>query len=137
MARDDNGWEASAAAWIADMAERGDFAREHVIETPLLARIEAGKFTRTVDIGCGEGRLCRAMQAMGIATVGVEPTPTLRQTAQARDPGGVYVDALAETLPFADNSFDLAVSCLTLIDIDDIDQQSRKWRGCWHRAVRR
>lgn len=73
MTRDDNGWEASAAAWIVDMAERGGFAREHVIDAPLLARIEAGKFTRAVGIGCGEGRLRPAMQAMGIAAVGVEP----------------------------------------------------------------
>ena len=39
--------------------------------------------------------------------------------ARTRDPQGNYLQARAEALPFADASFDLAVSYLTLIDIDD------------------
>lgn len=114
----DNGWDASADAWITEMGEGGDFARRHVLDGPMLDLIGAGGFARALDVGSGEGRLCRAMQRVGIATVGVEPTAKLRQAAQDRDPAGSYIDAMAEDLPFADGSFDLVVSCLTLIDID-------------------
>ncbi|MBK4215923.1 class I SAM-dependent methyltransferase [Paracoccus caeni] len=118
---DDNGWSTSARAWIADMGEVGDFARQHVIDRPVEALIQAGGFRHALDLGCGEGRLCRKMRDMGIKVVGVEPTAELREAAEARDPAGRYVDARAESLPFADASFDLVVACLTLIDIDGIE----------------
>ncbi|AGT09659.1 class I SAM-dependent methyltransferase [Paracoccus aminophilus] len=121
MDRTDNGWETSAAAWIADMGERGDFSRIHVLDAPMLARIRGRGFQTALDVGSGEGRFCRMMQAEGIAATGVEPTPSLRAAAEARDPAGNYVDAQAEALPFDTASFDLVVSYLTLIDIDGIE----------------
>ena len=118
----ENGWEASASAWIADMGEHGDFARQYVLDAPMLARVEGRSFQNALDVGCGEGRFCRLLQAQGLTTTGVEPTDSLRNAAEARDPGGNYVNALAEDLPFEDASFDLVVSYLTLIDIDEIDR---------------
>jgi SAM-dependent methyltransferase len=50
----------------------------------------------------------------------VDPTPALIATAGARDPEGTYLEGSAESLPFPDESFDLVVSYLTLIDIPDI-----------------
>ncbi len=122
----DNGWENSAAAWIADQGEAGDFSRQYVLDAPMLARIRQGRaegrFASALDVGSGEGRFCRILGAEGIAATGLEPTPTLRATARNRDPEGCYVNGRAEALPFADASFDLVISYLTLIDIDGIDQ---------------
>ncbi len=120
MERTDNGWESSAAAWIADMGENGDFSRQHVLDAPMLARVKSGQFQTALDVGSGEGRFCRMLQALGLETTGVEPTETLRATAQSRDPEGSYVAARAEAMPFEDDRFDLVMSYLTLIDIDDI-----------------
>lgn len=114
-----NGWEASAAAWIADMGQEGDFARRSVLDGPMVARVTGRGFRAALDVGCGEGRFCRMLSAQGIATTGVEPTRALREAAISRDPVGRYVDAMAESLPFANDSFDLVVSYLTLMDIDD------------------
>lgn len=119
MTESSNGWETSAAAWIADMGEQGDFGRRFVLDGPMLARVTGRGFRTALDIGCGEGRFCRMLSAQGIATTGIEPTRTLRDTAIRRDPDGRYVDAMAEALPFPDDSFDLVVSYLTLVDIDD------------------
>jgi SAM-dependent methyltransferase len=117
----DNGWEASAQAWIASMGDVGDFSRQYVLDPPMLARVRQRGFMRALDVGCGEGRFCRLLHAEGVATVGVEPSPSLRRAALARDPAGDYVEAVAERLPFPAESFDLVVCYLTLIDIDDID----------------
>lgn len=115
-----NGWDESAAAWIADQGERGDFGRAFVLDTPMLERVRAGQFTRALDVGCGEGRFCRMMQQLGIATIGIDPTEALINEAQRRDPNGDYRLGQAESLEFADSSFDLVVAYLTLIDIDDL-----------------
>ncbi|SMO67089.1 class I SAM-dependent methyltransferase [Paracoccus laeviglucosivorans] len=116
---DSNGWDASAEAWIADMGDSGDFSRRHVLDRPMLARV--GQVGTALDVGCGEGRFCRMLAARGIRTTGIDPTQRLIQTARERHPEGRYLEARAEALPFDDASFDLVVSYLTLIDIDDSD----------------
>ena len=119
MQMENNGWDDSAEAWIADMGDKGDFSRRHVLDAPMLALARGRGFRTALDIGCGEGRFCRMLAAEGIATTGIDPTLRLLDAARARDPQGSYLQARAEALPFADASFDLAVSYLTLIDIDD------------------
>ena len=115
-----NGWEESVAAWIADMGERGDYGREFVLDTPMMERVRAGHFATALDVGCGEGRFCRMMQTAGVATIGIDPVDALLAHARKLDPTGNYRLGKAESLPFPDNSFDLVVSYLTLIDIDDV-----------------
>jgi SAM-dependent methyltransferase len=115
----DDGWEASAEAWIASQGERGDFGREHVLDPVMLERVVLEPVPRALDVGSGEGRFCRLLRAKGIDAVGVEPTATLRDEALRRDPGGDYRDGRGEALDFADDSFDLVVSYLTLIDMAD------------------
>ncbi len=114
-----NGWDDSAEAWIADMGQEGDFARRHVLDAPMLDRVRKGGFRNALDVGCGEGRFCRMLAAAGIETTGIDPTARLLDAARERDPQGRYVEARAEALPFDPASFDLVVSYLTLIDIDD------------------
>ncbi len=114
-----NGWDQSAEAWITSMGTRGDFGREHVLDPVMLERLRSKSYQYALDVGCGEGRFCRMLQSRGIATVGIDPTPQLLHEARARDPRGDYRLAHAEQLPFGDARFDLVVSYLTLIDIDD------------------
>ena len=114
-----NGWEYSAGPWIAKMGERGDWGREHVLDPVMLERVSARQFARALDVGCGEGRFCRALKARHIPVVGIDPTQALLAQASKRDPSGDYRLARAEALPFADADFDLVISYLTLIDIAD------------------
>lgn len=114
-----NGWDASAQAWIDSNGERGDWGREHVLDPVMRARIEAGHFRTALDVGCGEGRFCRVLASMGIAATGIDPTTPLLTTARERDPSGDYRNGRAEQMDFADASFDLVVSYITLIDIPD------------------
>jgi SAM-dependent methyltransferase len=117
----DNGWEQSAAAWIADMGETGDFSRRYVLDPVMLERALSRSPRTALDVGCGEGRFCRMLSEHGIETTGLDPTAGLIEAARRRDPGaGHYVRAAAEQIPFAEASFDLVVSYLSLIDIADI-----------------
>ena len=113
------GWNESAQAWIAAVGDRGDWAREHVIDPAMLGRIEKRGFRSALDVGCGEGRFCRLLRQRGIDAIGIDPTPALIEEARRRDASGRYLIGKAERLAFDDQKFDLVVSCLTLIDIAD------------------
>ena len=114
-----NGWEFSAQAWIDAMGERGDWAREHVLDPVMLGRVGAGRFRTALDVGCGEGRFCRLLKAAGVTVTGIDPTAALLEMAKHRDPSGDYRPGRAEELDFDAASFDLVVSYLTLVDIAD------------------
>lgn len=115
-----NGWEDSAAAWVASQGERGDFGRQYVLDPVMLPRALAVAPRSALDAGCGEGRFCRMLRAHGVNVTGVDPTHNLIAEARRRDPDGHYVEAGAEALPFANGTFDLVVSYLALIDIPDL-----------------
>ncbi len=117
----DNGWAASARSWIARQESGGDFARRHVLDGPMLAQATVRPPRRALDVGCGEGRFCRLLTGAGIAATGLDPTPAMIEEARKREPGGQYVVGAAEALPFDIARFDLVVSYLSLIDIDDCE----------------
>src|SRR5690349_14891258 len=117
-----NGWDGSAQAWIDSMGERGergDWGRQHVLDPVMMARVTQGQFGNALDVGCGEGRFCRMLRAAGVQATGIDPTRKLLELARERDPAGDYRLGRAEQLEFAESSFDLAVSYITLIDIPD------------------
>lgn len=115
-----SGWDESADAWIGEMGHDGDWGRRHVLDAPMLARVTDRGFRHAVDLGCGEGRFCRRLKTLGIATIGIDPTIALIEQARRLDPGGDYRIEPAEAMSLADRSCDLAVAYLSLIDIDDL-----------------
>lgn len=117
----DNGWDASAEAWIASQGDDGDWGRRFVLDRPMLERIAGRGFATALDVGCGEGRFARLLQREGIRTVGIDPTETLIARARALDPGGDYRVATAESMDVPPASFDLVVSYLSLVDMEHLD----------------
>ena len=115
----DNGWESSAQAWIDSIGERGDWGRQHVLDPVMLGRVANGHFGNALDVGCGEGRFCRMLKAAGVRATGIDPMRRFIDVARLRDPEGDYRLGSAEALEFADASFDLVVSYITLVDIPD------------------
>jgi SAM-dependent methyltransferase len=59
------------------------------------------------------------MAPLGIETTGIDPTEQLLAFARNAHPSGRYLPGRAEKLDFPDESFDLVVSYLSLIDIPD------------------
>jgi SAM-dependent methyltransferase len=116
-------FEDQAQSWIALARGRDDsywFYRDAFFELVP----EPG--ARTVELGCGEGRVVRDLVARGHRAVGVDSSPTLIEAAREVDPDGEYVLADATSLPFEDESFDLAVSYNALMDIDDMPDAVRE-----------
>jgi SAM-dependent methyltransferase len=114
----DGGWSYSADAWIK-------LAPDHATRSLLLDPVmiaESGEVAgrRVLDLGCGEGRFSRLLSAEGATTVGIDPIwKMLEAASQTGDPSESYVLGAGEILPFADQSFDLVIAYLCLIDITD------------------
>lgn len=117
---DENGWVSSAAAWLDRMPDKGDFAREFILDDLMLKRVEKSAAKTMLDIGCGDGRFCRMVQRLGVRPTGMDPVERFIEYAQKNQPSARYVTGFAENLPFEDSEFDLVVFYLSLIDIDDI-----------------
>ena len=84
---------------------------------------------RTLELGCGEGRVVRDLAERGHSVVGVDASPTLVAAARELDPTGEYLVGDAAALPFEDGSFDLAVAYNSLMDLDDLETTvSEVWR---------
>lgn len=114
-------WDQSAAAWIESLET--DATRNGLLD-PIVERLLAGELAanggmRLLDVGCGEGRFCRKMQALGASTVGVDPTEALVAHARKLDPLGEYHVSAAEDLSL-DSRFDAVLFYLSLVDISDI-----------------
>jgi ubiquinone/menaquinone biosynthesis C-methylase UbiE len=112
-----NGWEESSNAWIADMGENGDKGRQFILDPALLKLIKSEDYKSALDVGCGEGRMCRLLAKNGIKPIGIDPTLPLIEHARNLDNSNEYIKCFAENLPFEDNKFDLVLSCMSLIDI--------------------
>jgi SAM-dependent methyltransferase len=111
-------WEAEAANWIAWTRKPGHDAYWWYRDSFFDLLPAAGG--RTLEIGCGEGRVVRDLAARGHRVVGIDSAPTMLAAAREADPDGEYVLADAAALPFADGEFDLVVAYNSLMDIEDM-----------------
>jgi ubiquinone/menaquinone biosynthesis C-methylase UbiE len=105
--------------------ETGDPWHRTLIDPGLFARIgtlRAG--IRVLDMGCGNGYIARRMARAGARVVGVDASRELIERARAREaaePLGVvyHLANAADLRMLGDQSFDLGVANMSLIDIED------------------
>lgn len=71
-----------------------------------------------LEIGCGSGRWCHYLSASG-PVVGVDIAPSMVRRARQLGRGPQFCLGSAQALPFADNSFELALSVTVLMHVPD------------------
>jgi SAM-dependent methyltransferase len=112
-------WEENAEAWIAWARAPGhdSYWRFH---RDLFLELVPPPSGRTLDVGCGEGRLARDLTALGHDVVAVDSSPTMLAAAREAAPEMDLHLADAAALPFADASFGLVVAFMSFQDVDDL-----------------
>lgn len=122
-------WEKNAANWAA-WARKPDFDSYWKYAQTFFELVPPpGR--RTLEVGCGEGRVSRDLAARGHHVFAVDTSPTLIRLAHDADASVAYVRCDAAALPFQDESFDLAVFYNSLMDFDDMDTSvARQGESC-------
>ena len=110
------------------VSEREDKAGQNEYRRELLS----GARGRAIEIGAGNGRNFPHYPAAVTEVVAVEPEPYLRERARDAAAGApVKVDVVEGTdhpLPYDDDSFDVAVTCLVLCSVPDQERSLAELR---------
>src|SRR5688500_17015312 len=73
----------------------------------VLEHLTVGAGTRVLDVGCGAGRFARIAADRGAVIAGLDATEALVAIARERVPDGDFRIGDMESLPWADDSFDV------------------------------
>lgn len=115
----DASWEANAEAWSAVVRAEHIESRRVATNAAVLDAVFAGDPRRVLDVGCGEGWLCRALTERGIEAVGIDASASLIQAARERGGGTFHTCSYAElaaTPTQVDADFDVIVCNFSLLD---------------------
>ncbi len=99
------GWEKAASDYRATFAA----ATQEFVE-PLLDAAGVAVGTRVLDLACGPGIVTAAAADRGAEAAGLDFSSAMLALARAANPSLDFHEGDAEALPFADGSFDAAVS---------------------------
>ncbi len=116
----DHSWDTNAAAWTRVVRDRLIESRRLVTDAAILEAITSLDPRSILDVGCGEGWLCRAAQDRGIRAVGLDGSVALIEAA--REAGAEeyhhirYRDFAELAAALASETFDAAVFNFSLLD---------------------
>jgi len=121
-------WKEHAEPWVIWARKPGHDSYWRFHRDLFLASVPAAG-RKTLDVGCGEGRLSRDLKALGHDVVGVDISPTMLEAAQHADEQIETHLADAAELPFRDAAFDCVVAFMSLQDIDDLRGATEKFNA--------
>jgi ubiquinone/menaquinone biosynthesis C-methylase UbiE len=124
-------WNNNAERWDASYDDDGDRNRRYQSDEPMLAMLGHVHGLRILDVGCGNGYLCRKLAKAGAHVTGVELADRFLEFARQREAaetlGIAYHHASAAKMDFLpDALFDKAVSNYVLMDVRDYEAALRE-----------
>lgn len=116
----DRSWDSNAAAWTRVVRDRRIETRRLATDSAIVEAIASLSPRSILDVGCGEGWLCRAAEARGIRAVGFDGSAALIEAAREAGKGQYhhlrYRDLAKLPSLLASEAFDVAVCNFSLLD---------------------
>jgi ubiquinone/menaquinone biosynthesis C-methylase UbiE len=124
-------WNAIAESWVAH-ADHNDY-RNFFLMPRMLEMLGDVSGKRILDLGCGEGGYSRQLKRRGANIIGVDGSETMiriaRERAAAESLDVRFLCANANALDsIVDNSCDLIVAAMSLMDVEDYPAAVREVR---------
>jgi SAM-dependent methyltransferase len=116
-------WDRQASVWGRYVRTPGHDTLHERLNLPAFLELLPPPPARTLDVGCGEGRVGAELVARGYDVVGVDSSPGMVALAQERHEA-LVADAAA--LPFEDERFDLVLAYMSLMNMDDLEGAVRE-----------
>ena len=120
------GWDTQADNWVRFARTPGLDKYHELMNLPAFLDLLPAPGRRTLDLGCGEGRVSRALAAAGHTMVATDSSSVLAAAAATLPPAPAVVVSDVARLPFTDGSFDLVVAYMCLHDIDGMADAIRE-----------
>ncbi|MBI4219671.1 MAG: class I SAM-dependent methyltransferase [Chloroflexi bacterium] len=119
-------WNRNAEIWNAGYDDDGDRNRRYRSDEPMLELLGPVRGLDVLDVGCGNGYLCRKLARADARPTGVELSDgflSIARGREAREKQGItYHHGSASRMEFlASNRFDKAVSNYVLMDVLDFE----------------
>lgn len=113
-------WERNSAQWARWTRTPEHDVYHERLNWPAFRPLVPDPGTRTLDVGCGEGRVGRLLCAEGHRMWGIDSSSTLLELA--REAGGYeqLVCGDAARLPWEARAFDLVLAYMSLQDVEDL-----------------
>ena len=113
-------WSANADLWTRAVRGGQIASRREVTDAAILGAVRRGPTRKILDVGCGEGWLCRALAGAGAEIVGVDVSPELIARAREENDDATFhcldYAALAVEPARAGSGFDTIVCNFSLLD---------------------
>lgn len=109
-------WDEQAGAWERFARTPGHDAYYAEFNLPAFLDLLPPPGRKTLDLGCGEGRVGAELGRRGYRVVGVDSSARMVERASERHEARV---ADAAALPFPDGAFDLVVAFMSVMNFDD------------------
>ena len=113
-------WERHARDWARWTRVPGHDVYHERLNWPAFRELLPPPGDRTLDVGCGEGRVGRALRADAHRIAGIDSSPTLLALAREARGYDELICGDAAALPWEAGTFDLAIAYMSLHDINDL-----------------
>ncbi|MGE5145193.1 MAG: class I SAM-dependent methyltransferase [Candidatus Eiseniibacteriota bacterium] len=114
-------WQDNAAAWTEAVRGQAIESRRVATDAAIVNAVLARRPALTLDLGCGEGWLVRALTGHGFEAVGVDGSAPLVEAATKAHGGTFYClsyESIVEAPARCGEGFDLVVANFALLDAD-------------------
>lgn len=113
-------WQANATAWTAAVRGQRIESRRLVTDRAMLEAVLTHQPRRVLDLGCGEGWLCRALAAEDVEILGMDASAPLIEAARQAHPQGAYRCLTYDALDASEGMgrFDLIACNFSLLEAE-------------------
>lgn len=114
-------WDTGANDYLAVASDNDEF-KEFVDDPAFMDLLGDVTGKRILDIGCGDGTLVKKLRAKGATVTGIDGSPQMIASAEAKDPDGDYqvASVMDDALPFDNHTFDIVTAKMMLMNVGSL-----------------